>query len=130
MSTDHIDAYLGGVPEPTRTALAELCRIIQSCDDRIRGEIKWNAPSFAIADHFATTGITPGGGIRLVLHTGARRKGDPQRLEIDDPGDLLDWRGADRAFVVFDGVSDVQQHEASLRTIVTEWIDQTQGSAR
>ena len=69
-----------GVPEPTRAALAELCRIIASSDPRVRAEIKWNAPSFAIDDHFATTGMLKAGGVRLVLHTGRRRTaGSPSR---------------------------------------------------
>ncbi|MCR2809207.1 MULTISPECIES: DUF1801 domain-containing protein [unclassified Microbacterium] len=130
MSTDEVDGYLRTVAEPARSVLAELCALIVGCDERIRGEIKWNAPSFAIRDHFATTGVSPDGGVRLVLHTGARRRGDPRRVVIDDPGNLLEWRGADRAVVRFAGVSDVQSNAAALREIVGAWIDQTQGRAR
>lgn len=50
MTEDVVAAYLEGVPEPTRAALAELCRIIAGSDPRVRGEIKWNAPSFVIDD--------------------------------------------------------------------------------
>jgi len=126
VTQDAVAAYLDGVPEPTRAALAELCRIVAASDPRIRGEIKWNAPSFAIDDHFATTGILRTGGIRLVLHTGARRKGEPQLIVIDDPEKLLDWKDADRTVAVFADADDVRRNEAALGVIITEWIAQTQ----
>lgn len=48
VTEDPVHAYLDGVPEPTRTALADLCRVIAVSDARGPGEIKWNAPSFGI----------------------------------------------------------------------------------
>ena len=130
MTSNAVDSYLEAVPEPPRAALTELCRIITSSDDRIRGEIRWNAPSFAIDDHFATTGIMKGGGIRLVLHTGARRISARRTIVIEDPEKLLEWRDADRAVALFETVDDVRQHEASLRAILTSWIDQTQRAVK
>lgn len=122
-----IESFFAATPEPARAALTELCRIIASSDERIRGEIKWNAPSFAIDDHFATTGLIKGGGIRLVLHTGAKRRGAKREPVIDDPEELLDWKDADRAVAVFDDLEDVRRHEGALRVILSEWIAQTQG---
>jgi hypothetical protein len=124
--TDTIETYLADLAEPTRTALSELCRIIASSDERVRGEIKWNAPSFAIDDHFATTGLLKGSGIRLVLHTGAKRRGAKAAPVIDDPEKLLDWKDADRALAVFADADDVRRNEAALRIILQEWIAQTQ----
>ena len=126
MTSDVVSAYLDRTPEPTRTALAELCRIIGQCDPRVRAEIKWNAPSFTIDDHFATTGIAKTGGVRLVLHTGARRTGPARPLAIDDPQKLLEWKDADRAVVVFADEGDVRRNEQALTVILTEWIAQTQ----
>ncbi|SFS03719.1 protein of unknown function (DU1801) [Microbacterium sp. cf046] len=126
MTPDAVAVYLDGVPEPTRTALSELCRIIAGSDRRVRGEIKWNAPSFTIDDHFATTGLVKDGDIRLVLHTGARRRGEKRTLVIDDPDGLLEWKDADRAVAVFRSAEDVRAHEEALRAILSEWIAQTQ----
>lgn len=127
--TDTIDAYLTDVPEPARAALAELCRIIESSDERVRAEIKWNAPSFAIDEHFATTGLLKAGGVRLVLHTGAKRRGPKRVLVIDDPEKLLDWKDTDRALIALADVDDVRRNEEALRVILGEWIAQTQGVA-
>ncbi len=127
--TDEIEAYVADLPEPTRAALDELCRIIASSDERVRGEIKWNAPSFAIDDHFATTGLLKGSGIRLVLHTGAKRRGAKRAPVIDDPEKLLDWKDSDRALAVFEDADDVRRNEGAIRVILEEWIAQTQGVA-
>lgn len=126
MSNEAIDTYLRAVPEPTRSALAELCRIIEASDERVRGEIKWNAPSYAIDDHFATTGVERSGGVRLVLHTGARRVGAPREVVVDDLAGLLDWKSVDRAVAVFASADDVREHEAALHTIISGWIGETQ----
>ena len=126
MTADDIGAFLDRTPEPARAALAELCRIVEDSDPRIRAEIKWNAPSFRIDDHFATTGLLKAGGIRLVLHTGVRRKSPPRAVVIDDPEKLLDWRDADRAVAVFADADDVRRNEQALVVILTQWIAQTQ----
>lgn len=127
MTEDAVDAYLNGVPEPARAALTELCRIVAASDPRVRGEIKWNAPSFAIDDHFATTGVRKAGGVRLVLHTGATRRGPARAIVIEDPEKLLDWKDSDRAVAVFADAADVRRNEGALAAVLTEWIAQTQG---
>ena len=127
--TTPIDAYLSDVPDPARAALGELCRIVASSDERVRAEIKWNAPSFTIDEHFATTGLLKAGGVRLVLHTGAKRRGAKRVLVIDDPEKLLDWKDTDRALIVLADVDDVRRNETALRAILQEWIAQTQGAA-
>lgn len=126
MTADLVRAYLDRTPEPAAAALAELCRIIADSDPRVRAEIKWNAPSFAIDDHFATTGVLTSGGIRLVLHTGARRTAPARALVVGDPEKLLDWKDADRAVAVFADADDVRRNEEALRVILAEWIAQTQ----
>lgn len=121
-----IDGFLRATPEPARAALAELCRIIEASDDRVRGEIKWNAPSYTIDEHFATTGIERSGGVRLVLHTGAKRVGAPTEVYVDDPDGLLDWKAVDRAVAVFADADAVRRRESALRAILPAWIAQTQ----
>ncbi|PJJ56602.1 uncharacterized protein DUF1801 [Mumia flava] len=125
-----IAAYLETLDAARAETLAALCDLIQDVDPRIEGSIKWNAPSFAITDHFATTGLErTAPAVRLVLHTGARRQSVPVRIVVDDPRSLLSWRGADRATVRFVGVDDVAGCADDLRSILRQWIDQTQGVA-
>lgn len=109
---------------PDLPALVALCDLIEASDDRLVCEIKWNAPSYAITDHFATTGLAPKGGVRLVLHRGAAvRNGTPDlRSGITDATGLLDWRGDDRAIAMFRSAEEVRDSGDALRAILVEWI--------
>lgn len=126
MNASAVADYVAGLAEPTRDVLGRLCAIVAGVDDRIVGSIKWNAPSFAITEHFATTGVAPCGTVRLVLHTGAVKRAQPLKIEVSDPAGLLTWKGLDRAIVIFTDVSEVDTAAAGLKTILASWIRQTQ----
>ncbi|GAB2568141.1 DUF1801 domain-containing protein [Leucobacter ruminantium] len=113
---------------PDLPVLLALCDRIDRVDPRLICEIKWNAPSYAIVDHFATTGLVPKGGVRLVLHCGAVKRETPLRLRggIPDTSGLLDWRGHDRATATFRTVAEVDVAGEALEAIIGEWILLTQ----
>lgn len=125
-SPDAVADFLAALDDPRREALAALCDTIREVDPRIQGEIKWNAPSFLIIEHFATTGLDRGDGLRLVLHMGAKKQAGPVSLAIEDPGGLLDWKSPDRAIVTFADHADVVARREPLQSILRQWIDQTQ----
>ena len=127
MSREETDAYLERSSQPLAGALSELCELIRSVDPRVEESIKWNAPSFSIADHFAATGFSPGGALRLVLHTGAAKRATPLVLDIEDAGLPLDWKGTDRAVLTFSSADDVRDRADALRSVLRQWIAQTQG---
>ncbi|MET0714960.1 MAG: DUF1801 domain-containing protein [Mycetocola sp.] len=127
MSRQETDRYLAKSSQALKGALAELCDIIRALDPRIDESIKWNAPSFSISDHFATTGFSPAGAIRLVLHTGATKLAAPLVLDIEDAGLPLDWKGTDRAVLTFTSEEDVHDKADALRSVLRQWIAQTQG---
>lgn len=126
MSRQETDAYLEASSQPLAGALGELCELIRSVDPRIEESIKWNAPSFSIADHFATTGFSPSGALRLVLHTGAVKRATPLVLDIDEAGLPLDWKGTDRAVLTFASESEVRERADALRSVLRQWIAQSQ----
>lgn len=113
---------------PDLPVLTALCELIERVDPRLICEIKWNAPSYAIADHFATTGLAPKGGVRLVLHCGVAKRESPLRLRggIPDATGLLEWRGGDRATVTFRTADEVNAVREELAAIIGEWIALTQ----
>lgn len=127
MSRDETDAYLARSTQPLKGALGDLCELIRGVDPRIDEEIKWNAPSFSIADHFATTGFSPAGALRLVLHTGAATRAEPLVLDIDAGGLPLEWKGTDRAVLTFTSEAEVHRSADALRSVLRQWIEQTQG---
>ncbi|QZY51526.1 DUF1801 domain-containing protein [Leucobacter tenebrionis] len=119
-----VEAWLREMSDDRVPLLAELCRIIEQSDGRVVGEIKWNAPSYRIVEHFATTGIERKGGIRLVLHTGAAKRETPlpMREHVEDPTGLLTWKGSDRAVALFSSIEDVCAAREALTAILRQWI--------
>lgn len=112
--------------DPALPTFVALCALIEAADDRIVGEVKWNAPSYLVTEHFATTGLPPKGGVRLVLHTGATKRAEPLTITVDDPHRLLEWKGTDRAVMMFRSPEAVEAAGAELTTILRQWIAQTQ----
>lgn len=126
MTKTEVEQYLDGSEHPLTAALSELCDVIRGVDPRIDESIKWNAPSFFIADHFATTGFAPGGALRLVLHTGAKKRAQPLKIVIDGGDGLLEWKGGDRAIATFRSVDEVRAARQQLISVLAQWSAQTQ----
>ncbi|HEY9425071.1 MAG TPA: DUF1801 domain-containing protein [Microterricola sp.] len=126
MSRAEVEHYLSTLQHPLADVLAELCALVRDSDPRVDETIKWHAPSFFISDHFATTGVVPKGGIRLVLHTGAKKRAVPLVVTIDGSEGLLDWKGTDRAVVSFDSREQFDGCRERLAAVLPQWIAQTQ----
>jgi hypothetical protein len=75
-----VDAFLAALEHPHKKGVQALRQAILGVDPRIREEVKWNAPSFCLENHFATFRLHPGSIFQLILHTGAKAKGHPKRL--------------------------------------------------
>ena len=121
-----VEDYALTLPAGSRLVLVALCDVITSSDGRLRESIKWNAPSYAIDEHFATTGIERDGRVRLVLHVGARKRVRPLALHIDDPKGILEWKSPDRAIARYASAEQVEESSQDLRSILKQWIAQTQ----
>ncbi len=127
MTRQETDVYLAALDARHRDSFTALCDLVRSVDNRVDETIKWNAPSFFITDHFATTGLTREGTIRLVLHAGAKKRPDPVSVALED-GDFLTWAGTDRAVVTFADVREVNELAPRLTRVIEEWIAQTQSA--
>jgi hypothetical protein len=118
-----VDALLASLDHPHIAAIQALRAIIRAVDPRISESIKWNAPSFATTEHFATFHLRAKSGVLVVLHCGARaRPGTALRAGIDDPEGLLEWRGPDRATVMFADEADVTARRAAFTAVIRQWI--------
>jgi uncharacterized protein YdhG (YjbR/CyaY superfamily) len=100
--------------------------LIASADPRIVESVKWNAPSFAITEHFATLSARPQL-LHVVLHTGAKKRARPTAIVVDDPAALLRWPATDRAVAEFRDAADLAARGPALVPILRAWIAQTQG---
>jgi hypothetical protein len=119
-----VDGFLSELAHPEQAGIARLRTLIRSLDPRITEEIKWNAPSFRLDDHFATFKLHPPKGIQLVLHTGAKGRSGDNTFKVDDPDKLLKWAASDRCVLTLASSRDVDTHEAAVRRILMQWMAQ------
>ena len=116
-----VETYMRELEHPCKKEMQALRKLILGVDPRITEEIKWNAPSFALGDHFVTFNAWAKDYVQLIFHHGPKKatsKGKP----IDDPGNLLEWLATDRASIRFDSMKDVQAKKAGLQAVARQWI--------
>jgi hypothetical protein len=119
-----VEAYLASLEHPHKRGVQILRRAILGVDARIREEVKWNAPSFCLEDHFATFRLHPGSIFQLVLHTGAKVKKRPKQMSLDDPRGLLKWAAKDRCVIAFQSDADARSKRPEVERMIREWIGQ------
>lgn len=123
-ATTTVSQFLLQTDHPQRAGIERLRELILGLDPRIDEEIKWNAPSFKLDDHFATFKLHPPKNIQLVLHTGAKGRSGTRRFEIDDPAGLLAWPATDRCVLTLASSEALAVHEVAVLGIVRQWIAQ------
>jgi hypothetical protein len=123
-ANESVAAYLAALQHPHKKGVQALRKAILGVDARIREEVKWNAPSFYLEDHFATFRLHPGSIFQLVLHTGARVKENPKQFDLDDPQGLLKWAAKDRCIMTFKSGADAMTKRAEVTRMVKDWIAQ------
>ncbi|HEX5580679.1 MAG TPA: DUF1801 domain-containing protein [Gemmatimonadaceae bacterium] len=122
-AADDVEALVAALDSPRREMVQTLRAIIRGADARIRESVKWNAPSFATSEHFATFHLRTKTGVQVVLHLGAKARPESGvRTGVQDPAGLLEWRGPDRAIVTFADGADVAEREAAFVAVLRQWI--------
>lgn len=115
-----VDEYLSRSEHPRRRDVQALRALVMGLDPAVRESVKWNAPSFALADHFATFRLHPPTRLQLVLHTGAQARGEPRTFHVDDPRGLLTRAAPDRCVL---SVPEPLEPEA-VAAVLRQWIAQ------
>jgi hypothetical protein len=123
-ATPNVDAFMAQLDHPRKAEIEAVRAIIHGADPMIQESIKWNAPSFSMAEHFATFKLRPLGTVQVVFHTGAKVKATPSALVIDDPAGLLQWAAPDRCVATFSDMHDITAKQSALVAIVQQWIAQ------
>jgi predicted transport protein len=117
-------ALLANLDHPHQDGFELLRSLILALDKRITEEVKWNAPSFKLEDHFATFKLRPPKNIQLVLHTGAKVKSNAKSFTVDDPDQLLKWAAGDRCVLTLASTSELRSRQSSVQRIINQWIAQ------
>jgi len=119
---DAVGALLDTLQHPERRLIDAVRVLISAAAPVAREQVKWNAPSFAMAEHFATLNLRARRGVQLVLHLGAKPRVDlDMRTVITAPAGLLDWKGPDRAVVAIRDEAHLEDVGQALSRIVKAW---------
>lgn len=121
---DKIAHFMRDLEHPLKPEIEALRAIVAGVDSRLRESIKWNAPSFALDEHFATFKLRPPTAVQIVLHTGAKVKEHPTEFKIEDAEGLLKWAAPDRALLTFRSMQEVETRRPAVTAILKQWIAQ------
>lgn len=112
--------------DPATLASVDLLRsLIISVHPGLTEQIKWNAPSFALAGNDRITlGLQRDGSIRVVLHQGAKPKA-LRDFRFDDPARLAKWPAPDRGVIIFENPAHVERHREEFRNLCRRWLEET-----
>jgi hypothetical protein len=120
----NIEAWRAGQRADVLAAVDALRRIARLAGPALEERIKWNAPSFAVGDEDRITlGVNPRGGVRAVLHRGAKARAD--RFRFDDPEGLAAWRSPDRGVLTFRDAAEIEERRPALLDLFRRWLAAT-----
>jgi hypothetical protein len=117
-------ALLAGLEHPHKAGIEALRKWILALSEKVTEEVKWNAPSFKLEDHFATFRIHPPKYIQLILHTGAKAKSNTKAFAVDDPAGLLKWPASDRAVMTIVSEAELQKNKDHVLRMLRQWVAQ------
>ena len=123
-ATGDIETFMKQLDHPHKAGINRLRSVIKDLDPRIEEEIKWNAPSFKINDHFATFKLHPAKNIQLVLHTGAKPQNPQRAFLLDGPAHVLKWPAIDRCVITVQSSEEAEELEDAIADMVKQWIQQ------
>lgn len=121
-----VDAFLEALEHPRKAEVLALRRVILQSADGIQEAVKWNAPSFFTAEHFATMNLRDKNGVGVIMHFGAKKRGSEfkPRVLIPDPTGMLTWLADDRAVISFRDLRDIETRGDAFAALIREWVKQ------
>jgi hypothetical protein len=120
--TRAVDRHLDTLAHRERPLIDALRRVIARAVPKASESVKWNAPSFALSEHFATLNLRAKAGIQLVLHLGAAKRLDIDlRTDVAMQGTILEWKSADRALVTIRDAAHLKAIQPALTRLLKAW---------
>jgi hypothetical protein len=114
--------FLSKLEHPLKQEFAVVRKMILGVSLEIREGIKWNAPSFRTADWFATFLLRTRDRVKLIFHSGAKKKGLMLKGKIPGAAGFIQWLAADRCMVTLGAGKEIQKHRAAFVSFVRAWI--------
>ncbi|MBX3481597.1 MAG: DUF1801 domain-containing protein [Caulobacter sp.] len=123
MST--VDTFRAGLDPATAALVNRLRGLIAAAGPDLNERIKWNAPSFAVGDEDRITlGLERKGGVRVVLHRGAKVR-DAAGFAFSDPDGLAKWAAVDRGVIVFADLAALDAVADRFDALCRRWLEAT-----
>ena len=120
-----VETYLRSLDGPARELVDAVRDIIRQSHPDLTEHIKWNAPSFCHgAEDRITMGLERKGGVRMVLHCGAKAK-DSAGFAFADPDGLARWPASDRGVILIEDPAAAEARREKLSDLFRRWIDAT-----
>ncbi|ATY34623.1 hypothetical protein CVN68_13695 [Sphingomonas psychrotolerans] len=113
-----VETFLAALAPDKRALTDRLRALIHAAAPALDEHIKWNAPSF---DDRVTLNYAPKGGMRVILHRGAKPR-DTAGFAFDDAAGLAAWPSPDRGVVTIRDMADLDAKAASLSALIAAWI--------
>ena len=124
-AADTVERYLRSLPPATRELVDAVRDIIRQSHPGLTEHIKWNAPSFCHrGEDRITMGIERKGGVRIVLHRGARAT-DNADFAFPDPEGLARWPAPDRGVILIADRAVAAQQRDAMTALFRRWIEAT-----
>lgn len=123
-SDGDVDGLMRDLDHPLKAEIAAVRDVIRAAHPGIAEGVKWNAPSFRVADYFATINLRQRDAVMVVLHRGAKVKDDAAFAEgFPDPSKLLTWLAPDRATIKLRDMGEVVAQREPLAAVIHAWVE-------
>lgn len=117
-----VDAFMKALDHPNKADIEFARKVLLASAPGVTEGIKWNAPSFRLADDFATFHLRHKDGVALILHTGAKKKALTAPMDLKDPEGLIERLAADRCMVRLGAGKELRARQPALEAILKQWI--------
>ena len=117
-----VENHLRGLDETSRALVDRVREIVRAAHPDLDEQIKWNAPSFAHqGDDRITLGLERKGGVRIVLHRGAKTKAT-EDFRFADPDGLARWPAPDRGVILVADRETAAAKREAITALCRRWI--------
>lgn len=121
------DAFMDALDHPLKDDVEYLRGVIRKAVPQATEGVKWNAPSFRLADDFATFHLRPTDTVCVILHCGAKKRATPPDMSVPDPAGLLEWPAKDRCIARLGSGKTLRANRKALEAVLRAWVDKLDG---
>jgi hypothetical protein len=121
------NAFMDALDHPLKDDIQYLRGVIRKAVPDATEGVKWNAPSFRVADDFATFHLRPTDSVCVILHTGAKKRAGVPDMTIPDPTGVLEWLAKDRCIARLGSGKTLRTNRKAFEAVLRAWVGRLPG---